>query len=54
MELIAPCDPLLAATAIIGVIDELGRTMAFGGRALDDDLEQFAIDMCLHGITGSN
>ncbi len=54
MKLIAPCDSILAATGIIGVIDELGRSMAFGGRSLDDELEQFAVDMCLHGIVGSN
>lgn len=50
--LIAPCNPTLAATGIIGVIDELGRLMAFGRRSLDDELEQFAVDMCLFGIVG--
>lgn len=51
-ELVEPCDPGLAATGIIGVVDEIGRSMAFGARALDDELEQFAVDMCLHGVVG--
>lgn len=51
-QLLAPCDPTLTAIGIIGVVDELGRSMAFGGRRLDDGLEQFAVDMCLHGVVG--
>jgi len=50
--LIAPCDPTLVATGIIGVIDELGRSMAFGAQDYSDELEQFAVDMCLHGTVG--
>lgn len=51
-DLVTPCDPVLAATGIIGVVDEVGRSIAFGARTLDDELEQFAVDMCLHGIVG--
>lgn len=50
--LIEPCDPTLVAIAIIGVIDELGRSIAFGGQHHSDELEQFAVDMCLHGTIG--
>ena len=50
--LIAPCDTTLVATGIIGVIDELGRAVAFGGQQHSADLEQFAVDMCLHGTLG--
>lgn len=50
--LIAPCNATLTATGIIGVIDELGRAMAFGGQQHSDELEQFAVDMCLHGTVG--
>jgi len=50
--LIAPCDATLVATGIIGVIDELGRSIAFGGQQHSETLEQFAVDMCLHGTVG--
>lgn len=50
--LIEPCDPTLVAIAIIGVIDELGRSIAFGGQNHSEELEQFAVDMCLHGTIG--
>lgn len=50
--LIAPCNATLTATGVIGVIDELGRAMAFGGQHHSDELEQFAVDMCLHGMVG--
>lgn len=50
--LIEPCDPTLVAIAIIGVIDELGRSIAFGAQRHSDELEQFAVDMCLHGTIG--
>lgn len=50
--LIAPCDAILVATSIIGVIDELGRSMAFGRQEHSTELEQFAVDMCLHGTVG--
>ncbi len=50
--LIAPCDATLVATGIIGVIDELGRSIAFGGQKHSAELEQFAVDMCLHGTVG--
>jgi len=53
-ELIAPCDATLVATAIIGVIDELGRSIAFGGQQHSEALEQFAVDMCLHGTVGKS
>lgn len=51
-ELIAPCDPTLVATGIIGIIDELGRAIAFGAQPYSEALEQFAVDMCLHGTAG--
>ncbi len=49
---IAPCDATLVAIGIIGVIDELGRSVAFGGQTYSKELEQFAVDMCLHGTVG--
>ena len=49
---IAPCNPTLVATGIIGVLDELGRSLAFSGQTFNDELEQFAVDMCLHGALG--
>lgn len=50
--LIPSCDATLVAIGIIGVIDELGRSIAFGGQQYSDELEQFAVDMCLHGTVG--
>lgn len=52
--LIAPCDPTLTATAIIGILDELGRAMAFSGQEHSPELEQFAVDMCLFGVVGAS
>lgn len=51
-QLIPPCNTTLTATGIIGIIDELGRSMAFSGQAHTEELEQFAVDMCLHGTLG--
>lgn len=51
-QLIPECNATLTATGIIGIIDELGRSMAFGGQTYSDELEQFAVDMCLHGTLG--
>jgi AcrR family transcriptional regulator len=50
--LIAEGDPVILATAIRGVTDELSRQYVMGGRPLDEQVVRSAVRMCLYGVVG--
>ena len=52
LELIPPGDPILLATAIRGVTDEIGRQLAIDGEAATDEVLDAAVRLCLYGLIG--
>ena len=50
--LIPEGDAGLMATAILGIIDELGRSAILGTKRIDEEMIDFAVSMCLDGIRG--
>ena len=49
---VAEGDPVVLATAIRGVTDELARQYVMGGGPLDDHVVRSAVRMCLYGVVG--
>ena len=52
LGLIPDGDVNLMATAILGIIDELGRSAILGSKKIDEEMIEFAVSMCLSGIRG--
>ncbi len=53
LGLIPPGDPIMLATGIRGVTDEIGRQLAINGEPATDEVLDSAVRLCLYGVRGS-